>query len=1387
MADVTALDMDMITEGSGHSMVGMAVSVCTTPAAPSPLPIPYPTMGSVSEGSIDSAMRTKVAGEHVITVGSCMKACHGNEPGTLKEVVSLNTGGPCFPALGAPTVIIELGMAGITGSIGQMNKAITVGAGGSASDAAGGGGGGGGGGGSAGGPGGGGPGGPSNGGGGGGGSNAGAGPPKPPAPPGADGQASAGHPVDVVTGAAYTEPVTDFRLPGLLDLRWTRSYRTSSANRDVGLGWGWSHPFAWTATRRGDEVTLVDADGIQADLVLPPSGEAVAIAFRRLVSRDGDDVVVTLTDGVRRILRKADDEVYRLAALKDAFEHAIDVSWSHGEVVGLVDSVGRCAQLNIEGRVKTWEVAVADDAGGEYRQRLVTYELDECNDLIRVIDARGAMTEYGYDDDHYLVSEKRADGVVYRFEYADVEGEKRCVETWGELPGKDILEEIGSSDRGARGIYHARLQYGPEPYTSRVTDACGSVHTYLGNDLGLVVRYVDPVGAERILRYDARGNLTSLRDGVGRVSRYRYDVQGRLTAFERPDGTTLRQSHDDEAQVVTTTLPGGLTFKERRVRGRTTAVIDARGRAVEVAVDEHGRTTSVKWPDGRADALEYDAHSNLARYTSAGGAIWSYRFDLLGRPVHVETPRGGTHELAYDSGGYLVSIQGPDGRVTEHVSDGMRSITAIRHGGGGTSRFRYVAGCCVETERPDGSRWKLGYDALLRLSWIENAAGERARWEYDGCGRVTRTTSFAGLVQGYKYDDGGCVVGVLRPDETFARVERDAGGRVIAIERNGASQERLDYDSSGALQRISNAHSQVEYARDEQGRLVREIQICGAFRFVVTLEYDNLDRVTRRRYSTGWSIARGFSDETGFSDRLEVESREVRRAELRFERDELGVETARRREDGTKHTIQTAYNVNGLIERRALLDANDKPLRERLYAWDPKGPLSRITDSREGERSYDLDALGRPLRVQGLGANERFTYAKQGTALPEGAGWRVGADGRPTVTEQERLEWDRLGRLSSRWSTDGRKLWEYRYDGSDHLIEAVREDGLSVRYLYDPLGRRIAESCGGETTWFGWDDGSNVEELRTDGGRTRRVYDRTGYGPLLESPDGENFSSVLTDGAGTPWGYVDARGETADVDLTAWGAVARKTGSPGPLRFAGQRADARTGIHYNHNRWYAADLHTFITPDPLGFSGSDQDVGFVPNVTFFIDPWGLVTIIHSPSTDPKQAPKDQAGLEALQEKFPGATVIPADRLGQQGYGIPATEKTVIVDAHGIPGRVMFGGKAVDGTDLGKQIQGAGFGGGKGSVVIMAVCNGATPGPNGSSTAQQLANQTKSDVAGARADDPTAAQAAATSAMLNGVAEGAPAPPGTMGIMRRKDNNAPFFAVTEGSLIKVSPE
>ncbi len=122
MGLVTACMVTICTNKSGHQFTPMAVSVCITPAAPSPVPVPYPVTGNSGEGIHAPAMRTKVNGAKVLNVGAAFKACHGNEPGTMKETMSFNTGGKSFIVAGAPSVVIERGFAGVTGSPGFLNK-----------------------------------------------------------------------------------------------------------------------------------------------------------------------------------------------------------------------------------------------------------------------------------------------------------------------------------------------------------------------------------------------------------------------------------------------------------------------------------------------------------------------------------------------------------------------------------------------------------------------------------------------------------------------------------------------------------------------------------------------------------------------------------------------------------------------------------------------------------------------------------------------------------------------------------------------------------------------------------------------------------------------------------------------------------------------------------------------------------------------------------------------------------------------------------------------------------------------------------------------------------------------------------------------------------------
>ncbi|XYH98120.1 hypothetical protein ACMHYB_62000 [Sorangium sp. So ce1128] len=61
----------------------------------------------------------------------------------------------------------------------------------------------------------------------------------------------------------------------------------------------------------------------------------------------------------------------------------------------------------------------------------------------------------------------------------------------------------------------------------------------------------------------------------------------------------------------------------------------------------------------------------------------------------------------------------------------------------------------METILPDGSRLRYGYDAMLRLAWIETAAGERQLFQRDAAGQITGERTFAGVDVRYSTCSGG--------------------------------------------------------------------------------------------------------------------------------------------------------------------------------------------------------------------------------------------------------------------------------------------------------------------------------------------------------------------------------------------------------------------------------------------------------------------------------------------------------------------------------------------------------------------------------------------------------------------------------------------------------
>lgn len=120
---VIANNRDVAGEATGHKIMYMNPSVCITPAAPSPIPVPYPIMTPAGTGNLDSDTRkVKIEDKPVFTLDSVVASCNGNEAGTQKEVVSLATGSSGYVLDGSTNVKAEGAYVVFTGSKGIGNQ-----------------------------------------------------------------------------------------------------------------------------------------------------------------------------------------------------------------------------------------------------------------------------------------------------------------------------------------------------------------------------------------------------------------------------------------------------------------------------------------------------------------------------------------------------------------------------------------------------------------------------------------------------------------------------------------------------------------------------------------------------------------------------------------------------------------------------------------------------------------------------------------------------------------------------------------------------------------------------------------------------------------------------------------------------------------------------------------------------------------------------------------------------------------------------------------------------------------------------------------------------------------------------------------------------------------
>ncbi|ENH0229806.1 RHS repeat protein, partial [Escherichia coli] len=253
---------------------------------------------------------------------------------------------------------------------------------------------------------------------------------------------------------------------------------------------------------------------------------------------------------------------------------------------------------------------------------------------------------------------------------------------------------------------------------------------------------------------------------------------------------------------------------------------------------------------------------------------------------------------------------------------------------------------------------------------------------------------------------------------------------------------------------------------------------------------------------------------------------------VEYTRDRLHRETLR---SFGRYELSTAYTPAGQLQSQHLNSLQ----YDRDYTWNDNGELIRISSPRQ-TRSYSYSTTGRLTSVHTTAANLdiRIPYATDpaGNRLPDpelhpDSTLSMWPDNRIARDAHYLYRYDRYGRLTEKTDlipegvirTDDERTHQYHYDSQHRLVHYTRtqyaEPLVESRYLYDPLGRRVAKrvwrrerdltgwmslSRKPEVTWYGW-DGDRLTTIQNDRTRIQTIYQPGSFTPLIrvETATGE--------------------------------------------------------------------------------------------------------------------------------------------------------------------------------------------------------------------------------------------------------------------------------------------
>lgn len=435
----------------------------------------------------------------------------------------------------------------------------------------------------------------------------------------------------------------------------------SRAQVDTVLGYGWTHSYNIFLFLQRGHVFRFDGEGRVTKYVAGPGGTFTADTgyFEKLVKDDTDgSFTLTQKDGTTYRFESvsgtpflAAGPVWRLVRIEDRNHNATMLTYASGNLTKITDTYNRL--LTFEYNAKNKLVRVTDPLG---RHTRFTYDATGRR-LTRITDPLGKRIIYSYNSQYQITSKKDKDDRLFTYLYQNgkpVGARDSTGTAWFSLANPNNW----ATDANALANTLARVYL---PSTTQNTDGRGHVWLYEYDSHGYITKRIAPDGATTQYEYDPDTlRMSSITDANSHTTHYEHDSDGNMTKVTDHLGHSTVYTYEPTFHMVT-------------------SVTDPNGRLTTYEYDPTGNraraTQAVGSPEERTRTWTYDSHGNVSSEIDWRGFETRFTYDAFGNRATmceaVGTPVERCTRSTYDVVGNLLEQIDPLGRITQYQYDPM--------------------------------------------------------------------------------------------------------------------------------------------------------------------------------------------------------------------------------------------------------------------------------------------------------------------------------------------------------------------------------------------------------------------------------------------------------------------------------------------------------------------------------------------------------------------------------------------------------------------------------------------------------------------------------------------------------------------------------------------